>query len=141
MERVLRTACILMAALLVATTLGPAADREAYAGGGVDYEVTVRNDTKNEFTVILYVSKIYNVDYLNAVLNPGQSHTFHTGALCPSGLYAKTIEQDDSGLKHIYFYTHLLGYEVSGEAAFSACCWSSSWRIVKEGGDYKLKKN
>lgn len=144
MEKILQTACILMVAFFVAITVGSVAYQDAYAGGGVNHKVTVKNNTELDFTVELWVSKYINKEYSMVTIDPGQTHTFQTGALCPSGLYGRAFIFGEIGQvveKDVNFYYHIFGYKVSDPALFSAGCWSSSWLIVKEGEDYKFKKN
>lgn len=139
--RTIKAAVVLTMAFFLAVAMGPAADQSAYAGGGVDYEVTVKNDTAKEFIVWLYVSKYVNVQHEHQIIQPGVSYTFHTGALCPSGLWVRADLEADGFLYTVEAYYKLTGKLVMDSDSFTACCWNSSWRIVHEGKSVKVVKN
>lgn len=143
MKKKIKRACVLVAALFLASLVGTAAHHGAYAGGGIDYETRVTSDLEENICYItLWVSKVINDEYETKMLRPGESYTFHSGALCPSGLEVTVQRASGGAIKTTTFYVHILGHEVGDWLSFSACCWGTSWRLVQmgEGTNYKLQK-
>lgn len=146
--RALRLAGILMAVLFLAVTVGPVAERGAYAGGGkddeeskrTDYQVTVRNNTQSEVTVGLYEYGL-SLPTQNEKIYPGQTHTFQTTDRCPEGLRGIIYFTGKEGhIASVTFYSDLLGREVIPHF-FTESCWDSSWRITFEGTTYHFRQN
>lgn len=133
MERIFKLAWTLMLVLLVAIALGSVADRDAYAGGGVNYKVTVKNDTKYNAAVIIWVDKVvYDSEHAAAYIQSGGSHTFETGAWCIAKLVG-TISA--SGITADF--ERRFGVE-----GLWGSCSSSSSRIVQDDlGKFSFVKN
>ena len=109
--------------------------RDTHAGGGINYKVTVGNPTDYKVKVWVFVRKVNLSEKLisNAViLNAGESHTWETGAKCPTGIegqilaagkWMKMKSMDCLGGDH--------NYETS---VVSTCCWDISARVCQKAG-------
>jgi len=91
--------------------------------------VTVKNDTEYLVNVNLYVNFFVNGFYEEATIIAGESHTFDTGGLCPSGFTGTIYDRYASRLSE----TSILGHEI-GVAGFSAGCWNSGWKVCRKRG-------
>lgn len=134
MDKIVKTACILAAVLFVAVTVGSVAEQDVYAGGGIDYKVTVRNPTDSRCAVNVYVNQIVNTPLgsSSTIIQPHTTVIFRTGSLCPSGLRGSYWDAD-SGVWRKMKDTHCLGYAISYHG-FTACCWDVNFYVCRKTG-------
>lgn len=142
MERIIRVACILALVFFVPITMGPVAHQDAYAGGGTNYKVKVTNDTKFMSRVRLTVyrpgiGEEYH-SFASTAIGPGNTHTFETGDLCPSGLegVVNIVDEVTNEVKgNCTFCTDIYGQEVTQPPFGVKSCSDANMRVIHQGND------
>jgi hypothetical protein len=100
--------------------------------------VKVTNHAKIRAHVKLYVSKLINVLGDRSQIEPGSTHPFDTGSLCPSWFTGYLNSSDfDSPIVYLRS-TSILGHEISN-IGFSARCWNSPLTICEKVKNSPLK--
>ena len=150
MKRVLKASCLLlMVSFAVIVTLSMD-NQKAQAGGGINYKVTVNNPTDQKFRVWLRIEKGYaQTAEQTALLQPGGSYTWETGALCPCGLQGKVF--DPVGREWRWMQcVNMYGNRSDCDTGVGnvAVCASQSFTIERKRGvtevrefDYGFRKN
>ncbi len=150
MKRKINTTCLLIVVIFVLIVLGSLDTRMTYAGGGINYQVTVNNPTDKKCRVWLRVEKGYAQTAEQTVtLSPGGSHTWETGAICPCGLQGKVhdpVGQEWRWMQCVNMYGNRS--DCSSGAGNVAVCASQSFTIERKKGvtevreyDYGFRKN
>ncbi|MBN1664396.1 MAG: hypothetical protein JW943_12410 [Deltaproteobacteria bacterium] len=110
----------------------------ATAGGGVNWKVTITNETSYKVNLTVWVEKmgIGKEDVSTFDLQPGASKTAETGAYCPCAVEGK-IYIPNQGWRSLGVYS--LGISSwsknSGDFHCGAACWNSNIKVVKMVGD------
>ena len=149
MGKIIKAICILIVAFFIVVTTGSMDNKKTYAGGGINYKVTVSNPTDKKCRVCLMVEKLTFQEAKETVtLSPGDSHTWETGALCPCGLEGKvydTVGKEWRLMECINMYGHKANCNGVGMVAV---CASHSFTIERKTGvtevrdyDYGFRKN
>jgi hypothetical protein len=123
---------------------------KVYAGGGINYKVTVNNPTDKKFKVWLRVEKGYaQTAEETAVIKPGESYTWETGAVCPCGLQGKVFDpvgQEWRWMQCVNMYGNRS--DCNSGAGNVAVCASQDFTIERKQGvtevreyDYGFRKN
>ena len=103
---------------------------------GWAYDVTVTNDTEYTCKVSVFTMHlVFSENEGTFILQPGQSHTWNTGAWCPSGFSGTILGQQ--GWRELQM-TNCLGNKCSDSTGFMAtCCWDLRYRVCKKiSGDH-----
>lgn len=132
---------ILIAGVVAVILLGIASHSHAW-------KVTVKNGNENKMingvetysTVTATVTFYYNALIANGEgawqnIHLGESFTYDSGGLCPSGFTGRLffITKDGKMDEKELAPTSILGHEV-GKEGFTAGCWDSSWTICRKRG-------
>jgi hypothetical protein len=104
----------------------------AAAGGGVNWQVKVKNPTQWECSVRVNTVSIESYRWLT--IDPGGSKTADTGALCPGGLGGYCVISFFPYKTFILQQTDMQGTPMSS-AWGGAACWNHSMKICKKKGD------
>jgi len=99
------------------------------------YEVTITNDSAYTCQVSVWTMHLFfSQNEGTATLQPGQSHTWQTGAWCPSGFSGDIL--GPQGWRNLQM-TNCLGNNCSSSTGFMAtCCWNLNYKICKKTPDY-----
>ena len=135
MVKNIKTACVLTVLFFVLIITGLIIGRNAYAGGGINWKVTVHNPTDYKIKVWAYVRLASLSEKLTSsgvVINPGGTYTFETGDKCPTGIEGQ-IYVDKKWLK-MKSMDCLGGAHDYDTAVMSTCCWNLSARACQKAG-------
>jgi len=106
------------------------------------YEVTITNDSAYTCQISVWTMHLFfSQNEGTATLQPGQSHTWQTGAWCPSGFSGDIL--GPQGWRNLQM-TNCLGNNCSSSTGFMAtCCWNLNYKICKKiSGDHiELRDN
>ncbi len=134
-SRLLSVPAVLLSVMMVIST----------ASSAFAWKVTVTNEADRTATVTCWANAfVANYIFDSKEVAPGQTVTFDTGGVCPSGL--------EGGITILVYETYntykvyhkiesmsLLGNEVAN-GFFTACCWNSAWAIYKQNDTYHFRK-
>jgi hypothetical protein len=125
----IKVVLFLAAALFLISTL-------ALAGGGINWKVTVKNDTNYKCKVNVSKDKLTIVEWMGwRTLEPGQQTTFETGSLCPCGIKGEVYDANSKTWKKTRTVNIGLANEIAENGEFcSAACWDSSWKLCRKAG-------
>ncbi len=134
MERSIKARCILGLVFFVVITIGFWAGQDtSYAGGGINYKVTVQNPTDLQCRVTVWVDKVTKAGNMGEKTIPaGGSGTWETGAWCPIGATGKIYSTADSNWLKMQD-TNCYGNKMSMEWA-PACCWNTTLEVTRKVG-------
>lgn len=106
------------------------------------YEVTITNDSAYTCQISVWTMHLFfSQNEGTATLQPGQSHTWQTGAWCPSGFSGDIL--GPQGWRNLQM-TNCLGNNCSSSTGFMAtCCWNLNYKICKKisGNHIELRDN
>jgi hypothetical protein len=123
---------LLATVFLTACSLGLLSAIPAYAAGGVNWQVKVKNPTKWVCHVGVGTASIENSRWLE--IPSGSEATAGTGALCPNGLKGFCVIS-----AYPYKELHLQSTDMNGTPMpvplGGASCWNHSIKICKKRGD------
>jgi len=106
---------------------------KAYAGGGINYQVTIHNPTKLTCKVTVWVDKVTTAGNMGEkTISPGGSATWGTGAWCPIGVTGKIYSSADKAWLKMQD-TNCYGKKQSMEWA-PACCWNTTMDVTRKVG-------
>lgn len=99
----------------------------AAPANGINYQVTITNQTDQVMPVELHTSHLYDHPEDYVWVEPGQSYTYETGAWCSIGIEGYRQGRVDEW-KMSYYPVNCWGKETDGWR-FWPCCRSSNWVI------------
>ena len=134
MKRIFKSGCMLMLVFLFVLTVGNWSHQDkAYAGGGINYKVTVQNPTDLQCKVTVWVDKVTTAGNMGEkTISPGGSQTWETGAWCPIGVTGKIYSSVDKNWFTMQ-QTNCYGDKQSMEWA-PACCWNVTLEATRKVG-------
>ena len=107
----------------------------AMAGGGINWKLVVKNDTKYKCKVIIHLEQVYRAKAMDwRTLAPGGRTTYETGALCPCAIRGKVYDPDSKTWKKTRMVNVGLGNEVTDFNWTTAACWNGSWQLCRKAG-------
>ncbi len=97
------------------------------------YEVTVHNPTGYTVEMELYVYRIIGGNQLaeTKTIYQGETGTFHTGALCPSGFTGHILDYNFGNSKISIYDTNCYGNK-KDKLDFLACCWKLHFNVCRK---------
>ena len=134
MKRILKTGRIVILVLIIAVTVGYWSHQDkAYAGGGINYKVTVTNPTDLQCKVTVWTDKVTTAGNMGEkVIGAGGSSTWETGAWCPIGVTGTIYSKVDKTWLKMQD-TNCYGNKQSMEWA-PACCWNTTLEVTRKVG-------
>ena len=135
MVKIIKTTSMLTVLFFVLIMVGLIIGRDTYAGGGINYKVTVQNPTDYKVKVWVFVRHLNLSEKITSdgvVLSPGGSNTWETGAKCRSCIEGQIY----SGMKWLKMKNMdcLGGAHDYETETLTTCCWNISARVCQKAG-------